>query len=163
MSEHQWLAERFEKERAHLREVAYRVLGSAPEADDAVQETWLRLSRAGSSEVANLRGWLTTVVARICLDMLRARKPTVAEVPDLADEAGTDSELLLADSIGPALLLVLDALAPAERLAFVLHDLFALPFEEIAPIIGRSPAAARQLASRARRRVQGAPRPASAR
>ena len=160
MHEHDWLAERFEEHRTHLRSVAYRMLGSRSEADDAVQEAWLRLSRAGGGDVENLRGWLTTVVARISLNMLRSRR-TRREEP-LEAEAGLDAdadpeqEALLADSVGLALLVVLDTLTPAERVAFVLHDTFDLPFEEIAPIVGRSPAAARQLASRARRRVRGA-------
>ncbi|WP_433931466.1 sigma-70 family RNA polymerase sigma factor [Sorangium cellulosum] len=164
MDENRWLAERFEAHRAHLRAVAYRMLGSVGEAEDAVQESWLHLSRADTSGVENLGGWLTTVVARVCLDMLRSRKARREEpmaAPDAAAdrEAGTDPEreAVLADSVGLALLVVLDTLTPAERLAFVLHDLFAVPFEEIAAIVGRSPAAARQLASRARRRVQGAP------
>jgi RNA polymerase sigma factor (sigma-70 family) len=155
------LAARFEHSRDHLRGVAYRMLGSVTEADDAVQEAWLRLSRADAGAVGNLGGWLTTVVARVCLDMLRARA-TKREVPpdtapDPATVASPEDEALLADSVGLALLVVLDTLAPAERLAFVLHDMFAVPFEEIAPIVGRTPAAARQLASRARRRVQGSP------
>ncbi len=159
----------FEENRAHLRSVAARMLGSAAEADDAVQETWLRLTRADTSGVHNLGGWLTTVVSRVCLDMLRSRtarrENPLGGAPVASVEAGArrsasapadpEREALLADSIGPALLVVLDTLAPAERLAFVLHDLFAVPFEEIAPIVGRSPAATRQLASRARRRVQG--------
>ena len=166
MDEGDRLAEPFEENRTHLRAVAYRMLGSLSEADDAVQEAWLRLSRSDTGEVENLRGWLTTVVARVCLDMLRSRKarpeePLGAHVPDqiVGREGGTDPEheALLADSVGLALLVVLDRLAPAERLAFVLHDLFAVPFDEIARIVGRSPAAARQLASRGRRRVQGAP------
>jgi RNA polymerase sigma-70 factor, ECF subfamily len=166
MDQQEWMAERFEANRAHLRQVAYRMLGSRSEADDAVQEAWLRLSRSGTSGVENLGGWLTTVVARVCLDMLRSRKsrreePFGAEVPEPAatGEGGADpeQEALLADSVGLALLVVLQTLAPAERVAFVLHDLFAVPFEEIAPVVGRSPTAARQLASRARRRVQGAP------
>src|SRR6202162_3932825 len=165
MDEHEWLAERFEAERPHLQAVAYRVLGSLSEADDAVQEPWLHLSRSGTSGVENLGGWLTTVVARVCLDMLRSREsrreePRAVHVPEpiMSREDGIDpeQEALLADSVGLALLLVLDTLKPAERLAFVLHDLFAVPFDEIAPIVGRSPTAARQLASRARRRVQGA-------
>ena len=165
MDEHDWLAERFEAHRAHLRAVAYRMLGSLSEADDAVQEAWLRLSRSDTSVVENLGGWLTTVVARVCPDMLRSRKsrreePLGAPLADpiVSREDGTDPEheALLADSVGLALLVVLETLAPAERLAFVLHDMFAVPFDEIAPIVGRSPAAARQLASRARRRVQGA-------
>ena len=165
MDEHEWLAERFESNRTRLRAVAYRMLGSLNDAEDAVQETWLRLSRSGASGVENLGGWLTTVVAHVCLDMLRARKsrreesmgPHMPE-PIANREHGSDPEheALLADSVGLALLVVLDTLAPAERLAFVLHDMFAVPFEEIAPIVGRSPAAARQLASRARRRVRGA-------
>jgi RNA polymerase sigma-70 factor (ECF subfamily) len=160
------LAAPFEEHRDHLRSVAYRMLGSLSEADDAVQEAWLRLHRAGASGVENLRGWLTTVVSRVCLDMLRSRRSRREEPldaqPDRAAGAGVadpESEAVMADSVGLALLVVLDTLAPAERLAFVLHDLFALPFEEIAGIVGRSPAAARQLASRARRRVQGAPAP----
>jgi RNA polymerase sigma-70 factor (ECF subfamily) len=165
MDEREWLADRFESNRSHLRAVAYRMLGSTSEADDAVQEAWLRLSRAESGEVKNLRAWLTTVVARVCLDMLRSRKsrgeePLGAHVPEpiVAREDALDPEhqALLADSVGLALLVVLETLAPAERLAFVLHDMFAVPFDEIAPIVGRSPAAARQLASRARRRVRGA-------
>jgi RNA polymerase sigma factor (sigma-70 family) len=164
MDEHDWLAERFEEHRTHLRGVAYRMLGSPNEADDAVQEAWLRLSRADTSDVENLGGWLTTVVARVCLNMLRSRKsrseePLDAHVPEpiVSREAGIDPEhgALLADSVGLALLVVLETLAPAERVAFVLHDMFDLPFAEIAPIVGRSPAATRQLASRARRRVQG--------
>ena len=159
--EDDWLAGRFEASRTHLQSVAYRMLGSRAEADDAVQETWLRLSRADTSEVENLRGWLTTVVARVCLDMLRSRKSRREEsldpgVPEPA--AGAEQEALLADSVGLALLVVLQTLAPAERVAFVLHDMFDLPFEEIAPIVGRTPAAARQLASRARRRVRASPR-----
>ena len=159
------LAETFERHRSHLRAVAYRTLGSVGEADDAVQEAWLRLSRADTSEVENLGGWLTTVVARVCLDMLRSRRsrreaPLRDSLPDetAGDRLGTDPEreAVLADSIGPALLVVLDTLTPPERLSFVLHDMFAVPFDEIAPIVDRSPAAARQLASRARRRVQGA-------
>ncbi|MDB5057963.1 MAG: hypothetical protein JWO59_1435 [Chloroflexi bacterium] len=164
MCEHEWLADRFEANRTHLREVAFRMLGSLDEADDAVQEAWFRLSRSDTSGVENLSGWLTTVVARVCLDMLRSRKSRReealgAQVPEpvVRREDGVDPEheALLADSVGLALLVVLDTLAPAERLAFVLHDLFAVPFDEIAGIVGRSPTAARQLASRARRRVQG--------
>jgi RNA polymerase sigma-70 factor (ECF subfamily) len=160
----QRLAERFEAERAHLRAVAYRMLGSLEEAEDAVQEAWLRLSRTESNSLENLRGWLMVVVARVCLDMLRARKarreaPSDADISErfVSQDAGADpeSEASLADSVGLALLVVLDTLPPAERLAFVLHDMFAVPFDEIAPIVGRSPTAARQLASRARRRVQG--------
>jgi RNA polymerase sigma factor (sigma-70 family) len=166
MDEHDWLAQQFEAKRTHLRAVAYRMLGSLSEADDAVQEAWLHLSRSDTSGVANLGGWLTTVVARICLDMLRSRtsrreEPLDAHVPEqiMSRAGGIDPEYeaLLADSVGLALLVVLDTLAPAERLAFVLHDIFAVPFGEIAPIVGRSPTATRQLASRARRRVRGAP------
>jgi RNA polymerase sigma-70 factor (ECF subfamily) len=162
------LAERFEAERPHLRGVAYRMLGSMTEADDAVQEAWLRLSRSGAEDVASLRAWLTTVVGRICLNMLRSRStrreaPMEPHLPDpiVAPEAGTDPEheAVLADSVGLALLVVLDSLSPAERIAFVLHDVFAVGFDEIAPIVGRTPTAARQLASRARRRVRGAPVP----
>jgi RNA polymerase sigma-70 factor (ECF subfamily) len=165
MDEREWLADRFEANRTHLRAVAYRMLGSVSEADDAVQEAWLRLSRSDRSDVENLRGWLTTVVARVCLDMLRSRssrreEPLGPHVPDpivsSADGIDPEHEALLADSVGLALLVVLETLGPAERLAFVLHDMFAIPFDEIAPIVGRSPAAARQLASRARRRVRGA-------
>ncbi len=165
MDEHSGLAAQFEAHRTHLRAVAYRMLGSLSEADDAVQESWLRLSRSDTSGVANLGGWLTTIVARVCLDMLRARRsrreePLGASMPAPVarrQEGGDpEHEALLADAVGLALLVVLDTLAPAERLAFVLHDLFAVPFEEIAPIVGRSPTAARQLASRARRRVRGA-------
>lgn len=157
----EWLAERFEAERARLQAVAYRMLGSASEADDAIQEAWLRLSRADTTEVENLSGWLTTVVARVCLDMLRSRKsrreePLTAEGEILPDGADPEHEALLAESVGSALLVVLQRLAPAERVAFVLHDMFGVSFEEIAGIVGRSPVAARQLASRARRRVQGA-------
>jgi RNA polymerase sigma-70 factor, ECF subfamily len=164
MDQHDWLAERFEENRRHLRAVAYRMLGSLSDADDAVQEAWLRLSRSGASGVENLGGWLTTVVARVCLDMLRARKsrreePLGARVPDpivsREDRLDPEHAALLADSVGLALLVVLGTLPPAERLAFVLHDMFDVPFNEIAPIVGRSPAAARQLASRARRRVRG--------
>jgi len=154
-----WLAERFEESRDHLRAVAYRMLGSRSEADDAVQEAWLKLSRSETSGVENLRGWLTTVVARVCLDMLRSRRsrreePLGAHEPEPVGDA--DHDAMLADSVGVALLVVLKTLAPAERVAFVLHDMFDLPFDEIAPIVGRTPAAARQLASRARRRVRGA-------
>src|SRR5690349_263687 len=164
MDEREWLAERFEEQRTHLRAVAYRMLGSLSEADDAVQEAWLRLSRSEASDIDNLRAWLTTVVARVSLNMLRSRKthreqPLGVHIPDpIVDPAdGTDPEheALLADSVGLALLIVLETLGPAERLAFVLHDMFAVPFDEIAPILDRSPAATRQLASRARRRVQG--------
>jgi RNA polymerase sigma factor (sigma-70 family) len=165
MDEGEWLAERFEADRPRLRAVAYRMLGSLAEADDAVQEAWLRVSRADASGVANLGGWLTTVVARVCLTMLQTRasrreQPLDARVPDPVvsgvDGGDPEQEALLADSVGLALLVVLERLAPAERLAFVLHDMFGVPFDEIAPIVGRSPAAARQLASRARRRVRGA-------
>jgi RNA polymerase sigma-70 factor (ECF subfamily) len=165
MDEQDWLTERFEENRNHLRAVAYRMLGSSTEADDAVQEAWLRLGRSDTSGVENLAGWLTTVVARVCLDMLRSRssrreEPLEAIGPEPfargEDAIDPEQEALLADSIGPALLVVLDTLAPSERLAFVLHDMFAVPFDEIAPIVGRSSDAARQLASRARRRVQGA-------
>jgi RNA polymerase sigma factor (sigma-70 family) len=164
MNEQQWLAQRFEEHRSRLRAVAYRMLGSVSEADDAVQESWIRLSRTNADEVENLGGWLTTVVARVCLNMLRSRQtrreepfgPHVPE-PILDPVAGVDPEheALLADSVGLALLVVLEMLSPAERLAFVLHDMFAVPFEQIAPIVERTPEAARQLASRARRRVRG--------
>ncbi len=154
------LAQRFEDSRPHLAAVAYRMLGSRAEADDAVQEAWLRLARTDVGGVDNLRGWLTTVVSRVCLDMLRSRTSRREDpLPDderVAPEAGPEGEAVLADSVGAALLVVLDTLPPAERLAFVLHDLFAVPFDEIGTVLGRSPAAARQLASRARRRVQGA-------
>jgi len=160
MDDHDVLAERFEAHRARLRAVAYRTLGSASEADDAVQETWLRLSRSDAGNIENLGGWLTTVVARVCMNMLQTRReePVGMHLPESAVRDGVDpeAEALLADSIGPALLVVLHTLTPAERLAFVLHDIFAVPFDDIAPIVGRSPAAARQLASRARRRVQDA-------
>ena len=165
MDENQWLADQFEQHRPHLRAVAYRMLGSFAEADDAVQDTWLRLSRASADEVDNLGGWLTTVVARVCLNMLRSRNLRREEalgvhVPDPVistdEELQPEEEAVLADSVGLALLVVLDTLTPAERLAFVLHDMFELPFEEIAPMVGRTPVAARQLASRARRRVKGA-------
>src|SRR5213080_2811281 len=164
MDEHEWLAKQFEAERTHLRAVAYRMLGSLTEAEDAVQESWLHLSRSDTSGVENLGGWLTTVVARICLDMLRSRnsrreEPLEASVPEpiTSREGGIDpeQEALLADSVGLALLVVLDTLNPSERLAFVLHDIFAMPFDEIAPILDRSETATRQLASRARRRVRG--------
>jgi RNA polymerase sigma-70 factor (ECF subfamily) len=164
----EWMAERFEENRAHLRRVAYRMLGSLDDAEDAVQEAWLRLSRNENSGIENVGGWLTTVIARICLDMLRSRRlkreePLELNIPDfiVSREDGPEDEAVLADSVGLALLVVLDTLTPAERLVFVLHDLFVLPFEEIAPIIGRSSTAARQLASRARRRVQGAAMPDS--
>jgi RNA polymerase sigma factor (sigma-70 family) len=168
MDERDWLARRFEDHRGRLRAVAYRMLGSASEADDAVQEAWLRLSRSDADAVENLGGWLTTVVARVCLNMLQARRsrreePVGGDLPDPVAHRGDDhdpeQQALAAEGVGLALLVVLDTLTPAERLAFVLHDLFAVPFEEIAPIVDRSPAAARQLASRARRRVQGAPPP----
>ncbi len=161
-----WLAEQFEENRGHLRGVAYRMLGSLSDADDAVQESWLRLSRTGADGIDNLGGWLTTVVARVCLDMLRSRQskreepletPAAFETqPHARAKADPENEVLMADSVGLALLVVLDRLDPAERLAFVLHDMFDLPFDEIAGIVGRSEAAARQLASRARRRVRGA-------
>jgi RNA polymerase sigma factor (sigma-70 family) len=169
VDEKEWLAHRFEEHRAHLRAVAYRMLGSLSEADDAVQDTWLRLSRAPADEVENLGGWLTTVVARVCLNILRSRDVRREEsfgvrLPDPVispdGQVRPEDEALLADSVGLALLVVLDTLSPAERLAFVLHDVFDLPFEEIAPMVGRTPAAARQLASRARRRVKGADVPA---
>ncbi|WP_405871619.1 MULTISPECIES: sigma-70 family RNA polymerase sigma factor [unclassified Streptomyces] len=165
----EFLARRFESHRSHLRAVAYRMLGSGAEADDAVQEAWFRLSRSDTRQVDNLGGWLTTVVGRVCLDMLRSRKSRAEESLDstvdgtarVSDDRAADPEqdALLADSVGVALLVVLETLTPAERLAFVLHDLFAVPFEEVADIVGRSPDAARQLASRARRRVQGADAP----
>jgi RNA polymerase sigma-70 factor (ECF subfamily) len=169
MDEHDWLAERFESSRPRLRAVAYRVLGSANEADDAVQEAWLRLSRSDTSTVDNLDAWLNTIVARVSLNMLRSRaarreepmepleppgSPDPAALAGQPGGAGPEEEAVLADSVGLALLVVLDTLSPSERLAFVLHDMFAMPFDEIAPIVERSPAAARQLASRARRRVQ---------
>ena len=168
MDDRDWLARRFEDHRGHLRAVAYRMLGSTSEADDAVQEAWLRLSRSDAGAVDNLGGWLTTVVARVCLNMLQARSarredPVGEDLPEPAagrrDGDDPEQQALQAEGVGLALLVVLDTLTPAERLAFVLHDLFAVPFEEIAPIVERSPAAARQLASRARRRVQGAPPP----
>ncbi len=170
MDESEWLAGRFEEHRAHLRAVAYRMLGSLTDADDAVQDTWLRLSRSGAGEVENLGGWLTTIVARVCLNMLRSRSlrreesfgtrlPDPLVGPDVQPQP--EQEALLADSVGLALLVVLDTLAPAERLAFVLHDMFGLPFDEIAPMVGRTPTAARQLASRARGRVKGAAVPAA--
>jgi RNA polymerase sigma factor (sigma-70 family) len=165
MAEPDWLTEGFEKNRGRLRAVAYRMLGSLAEADDAVQEAWLRVSRADASDVGNLSAWLTTIVARISLNMLRSRntrreEPLDVHVPDpvitRADEPNPEDQAVMADSVGLALQVVLETLPPAERLAFVLHDTFGLPFEEIAPMVGRSPAAARQLASRARRRVRGA-------
>jgi RNA polymerase sigma factor (sigma-70 family) len=165
MEETEWLAARFEQHRSRLRAVAYRMLGSLAEADDAVQDAWLRLSRSGADQIDNLGGWLTTVVARECLHMLRSRRvrreeSLAGQPPDLVVVPDTDldpeQEALLADSVGLALLVVLDRLSPAERLAFVLHDMFELPFDEIAGLVGRTPAATRQLASRARRRVNGA-------
>lgn len=163
MEQQEWLTGRFEEHRSHLRGVAYRMLGSLSEADDAVQEAWLKLSRAGAEGVENLRAWLTTVVGRVCLDMLRTRsarreEPHQEQLPDsiaTGSDADPEREALTAESVGLALLVVLERLEPAERLAFVLHDMFAMPFDEIALIVGRTPAAARQLASRARRRVQG--------
>ena len=171
MNEPGWLTDRFEENRPRLRGVAYRMLGSLSEAEDAVQEAWLRLNRTEAATVENLRSWLTTVVSRVCLDMLRSRKsrreePIGADLtePSVVSGEGADpeGEAVLADSVGVALLVVLDTLTPAERLAFVLHDLFAMPFEEIGPIVGRSPEAARQLASRARRRVRGSSAPLDA-
>ncbi len=163
MDRHDWLAEQFEAHRDHLRAVAYRMLGSLSEADDAVQASWLNLSRSATSEISNLGGWMTTIVARVCLDMLRSRKSRPEAPLDSPDEIRSgeegidpEREAQLADSVGLALMVVLDTLAPDERLAFVLHDVFALPFDEIAPIVGRSSTTARQLASRARRRVRGA-------
>jgi RNA polymerase sigma factor (sigma-70 family) len=164
MDELDWLAERFQTHRGHLQAVAYRMLGSLSEADDAIQEAWLRLSRSDTSEVENLRGWLTTVIARVCLDMLRSRKSRREEpldgqiseaIVNTKDGIDPEHEAIMAESVGLALLVVLDTLAPAERLAFVLHDMFAIPFDEIAPIVGRSPIAAKKLASRARHRIQG--------
>jgi RNA polymerase sigma-70 factor (ECF subfamily) len=160
VNEQGWLTERFEENRPRLRGVAYRMLGSLSEAEDAVQEAWLRLERTDAAGVDNLAGWLTTVVSRVCLDMLRARRsrreePIGVQVP--GEGVDPEGEAVLADSVGLALLVVLDTLAPAERLAFVLHDLFGMPFEQIGSIVGRSPEAARQIASRARRRVRGAP------
>src|SRR6478735_1976174 len=164
MNERDYLAERFEEHRTHMRAVAYRMLGSLSEVDDAVQEAWLRLSRVDAAGIDNLGGWLTTVVARVCLDLLRSRQSRREEAftPDVPDPVATgtqgsspEQEAVLADSVGLALLVVLDRLSPAERLAFVLHDLFAVPFDEIARIVGRTEEATRQLASRARRRVQG--------
>jgi RNA polymerase sigma-70 factor, ECF subfamily len=171
MDEHEWLAKRFEEHRAHLRAVAYRMLGSLAEADEAVQDAWLRVSRSGANGVENLGGWLTTIVARVCLNALQARKARREQsaglrMPDpvVRHECDVDPEreALLADSVGLALLVVLDTLSPAERLAFVLHDMFDLSFDEIAPMVGRSATAARQLASRARRRVRGAAVPPNA-
>ncbi|NUR75439.1 MAG: RNA polymerase sigma factor SigJ [Thermoleophilia bacterium] len=166
MNDSDWLAARFEEHRPHLRTIAYRMLGSVSDTDDAVQEAWLRLSRADAAAVDNLGGWLTTVVGRVCLDMLRARNSRREDyvgswlpepVVTIDDSASPEDEALIADSVGLALLVVLETLTPAERLSFVLHDMFAVPFDEIAAIIGRSPDAARQLASRGRRRVRGAP------
>ncbi|MFI1093638.1 sigma-70 family RNA polymerase sigma factor [Streptomyces sp. NPDC020917] len=161
MSENEWLASRFELDRPRLRAVAFRVLGSMPEADDAVQETWLRIARSDASAVENMSGWLTTIVARVSLNMLQSRNSRREDLSDAVDEEGAEGreldpeqEAMLADSVGAAMLVILDTLSPAERLAFVLHDMFAVPFDEIAPIVSRSPAAARQLASRARRRIQ---------
>jgi RNA polymerase sigma factor (sigma-70 family) len=171
MDERQWLVDQFEAERPHLRAVAYRMLGSLAEAEDAVQESWLHFSRSDVSLVSNLGGWLTTVVARVCLNMLHTREARREEsleasvpgpVPSREGGIDPEEEALLADSVGLALLVVLDTLAPAERLAFVLHDIFAVPFDEIAPLVERSPTATRQLASRARRRIRGAPRVADA-
>src|SRR5438094_855608 len=163
MSDQDWLAERFEEHRARLRQVAYRMLGSAAEADDAVQDAWLRASGAGARDVENIGGWLTTIVARVCLNLLRSRRtrreePLDVHIPDpvVAVEDDPEQAALLGDAVGLALLVVLETLSPPERVAFVLHDMFDMPFDEIAPIVRRTPAAARQLASRARRRVQGA-------
>jgi RNA polymerase sigma-70 factor, ECF subfamily len=161
VDEGDWLAERFEAHRPRLHAVAHRMLGSAAEADDAMQEAWLRLSRSGADGVENMGGWLTTIVARVCLDLLRSRRsrheePLGEHLPERAGDADPEQQALMADSVGLALLVVLDTLTPAERLAFVLHDMFDVPFDEIAPVLDRSPAAARQLASRARRRVRGA-------
>jgi RNA polymerase sigma-70 factor (ECF subfamily) len=162
MDEQQWFAERFAEQRPRLRAVAYRMLGSLTDADDALQEAWIRTTRSDSSTIHNLDGWLTTLVGRVCIDMLRARQarpesPAGTWLPEplLEDDSGPESEAVLADSVGLALLVVLDSLEPAERLAFVLHDMFGVPFDQIAPIVERTPGAARQLASRARRRVRG--------
>jgi RNA polymerase sigma factor (sigma-70 family) len=162
VAERDWLVDRFEARRTHLRAVAYRMLGSTGEADDAVQEAWVRLNRSDTSAIENLNGWLTTVVSRVSLDMLRSRasrreEPAGGDLPDNIESAADDPEheAMLADTVGSALLVVLDTLSPAERLAFVLHDMFAVPFDEIGPIVGRSPNAAKQLASRARQKVQG--------
>ncbi len=164
MDESDWLAERFDESRARLRAVAHRMLGSASEAEDAVQEAWLKVSRSDAAEVRNLGAWLTTVVARVCLDILRSRgsrrEEPLTTAADAPSDSSPESDFVLADAIGPALLLVLDRLTPTERVAFVLHDMFDLSFEEIAPILDRTPAAARQLASRARRTVRGAAAPA---
>lgn len=170
MDDSQWLAGRFEEHRPHLRAVAYRMLGSLAEADDAVQDAWLRLSRSGARDVENLGGWLTTIVARVCLNMLRSRDhrredPLALHICDPVigtdEQSQPEEEALLADSVGLALLVVLDALSPDERLAFVLHDMFELPFTQIAVVLGRTPAASKQLASRARRRVKGTEIPAA--
>jgi RNA polymerase sigma factor (sigma-70 family) len=160
MDEKKWLAEQFEANRAHLRKVAHRMLGSVSDADDAVQQSWLRISRADARDVENLSGWLTTIVGRVCLDMLRTRKIRGEEalgphIPEPLDAHDPEHDSLIAESIGLALLVILEKLSPAERTAYVLHDMFDLPFDQIAPIVGRSTEAARQLASRARRRVQG--------
>ncbi|MBC7794820.1 MAG: sigma-70 family RNA polymerase sigma factor [Clostridia bacterium] len=161
MDDHQWLAGQFDQKRAHLRAVARRMLGTASEAEDAVQEAWLKLNHAATGEVANIGGWLTTVVARVCLDRLRSRKSRreepLGQRADVPSDATPDAELAMAEALGPAVLIVFDMLAPAERVAFVLHDMFDMSFEEIAPIVARTPAATRQLASRARRRIRGAP------
>jgi RNA polymerase sigma factor (sigma-70 family) len=167
MNQRDYLAEWFEENRTHLRAVAYRMLGSLTEVDDAVQEAWLRLSRADTAAIDNLGGWLTTVVAHVCLDILRSRKasreealsPQAPEPVAIGPSGRSSEQALLADSVGLALLVVLDRLTPAERLALVLHDMFAMPFEEIAPIVGRSPTATRQLTSRARRYVRGGAAP----
>jgi len=161
VDESDWLAERFEAHRPRLHAVAHRMLGSAAEADDAMQEAWLRLSRSGADGVENMGGWFTTIVARVCLDLLRSRQsrreePVGEDLPEQASEADPEQQAVMADSVGLALLVVLDTLTPTERLAFVLHDMFDVPFDQIASVIDRSPAAARQLASRARRRVRGA-------
>jgi RNA polymerase sigma-70 factor (ECF subfamily) len=169
MDDAEWLADHFERHRPRLRAVAYRMLGSLAEADDAVQDTWVRLSRSDAADVENLAGWLTTITARVCLNMLRSRnhrreEPLAVHIPDPVispdGQIQPEEQALLADSVGLALLIVLDTLTPDERLAFVLHDMFDLPFKEIAPVVGRTPAAAKQLASRARRRVKGAEIPA---
>lgn len=166
MDENTWLAERFEQQRPRLRALAYRMLGSIPEAEDALQEAWIRASRADAADVENLAGWLTTIVARVCLNLLRSRRVRREEALESAlpdpivtreGDVRPEEEVILADSVGLALQVVLDTLAPAERLAFVLHDMFEVPFDEIAEMVGRTPEAARQLASRARRRVRGAP------
>jgi RNA polymerase sigma-70 factor (ECF subfamily) len=169
MDQEQWLAERFESDRKRMRNVAYRLLGSSAEAEDAVQEVWLRLSRSDSGVIENLNGWLTTVVARVCLDMLRARKTREETLEGLSDRSAAieetthfEQEEMVADSVGLALAIVLEKLTPAERIAFVLHDVFDIPFDEIAPILGRTIATARQLASRARRRVRNQPAAAAA-